>query len=629
MPRARAAVLLLLLSFLMTPALAITLYVDAARSDDSGDGLSWATAHKYLPTALAAAQSGDQIWVAQGIYKPTTSTTDRGATMALKEGVAIYGGFTSGQMNLTDRNIDPETNNTILSGDIDNDGTLENNSYFIFVNNGALSSSALLDGFTLTGINTPTSFTRGGTIWLQSPSADTPCSPYIAHCLFRDNYAGNNGAASFVDANSSPQFVNCTFRNNSTGVFGSYGYGAAIYVSGGYGTTTKPKFINCAFQSNRAGWRGGAISIDQGGGGGEATVTLINCSFQGNRSGFPGNAIYKAGSGPIAILTNCVFWDNGGSIALHKGGTTANAIANYCLIEADEADYTGSNNMTATVNPFVSLTSTMLRVCSPAIDAGSDAAYEGPATDLANNPRTVRTIDMGAYEFQSALPVIVATLSGNPLLTPSESDGLRVSISDGTAPYTIVYSDGSSNYTVSNYQSGDNIPVAPAQPTTYTLVSVTDANGCVGTASGSVTVQDARCGNKNQNVTICYYGVTQCVSEKIAERYLKLGATLGGCGTGNARIGAEETNVPLQLSLQAYPNPVQDVVTLEVLAPTAGMGTFEVLDLTGRTRQSRSENLVEGLNEVGFRLGTLPTGMYLIRVTDAMNRQGVVKVKKE
>ncbi|GHB58249.1 hypothetical protein GCM10007390_09670 [Persicitalea jodogahamensis] len=142
--------------------------------------------------------------------------------------------------------------------------------------------------------------------------------------------------------------------------------------------------------------------------------------------------------------------------------------------------------------------------------------------------------------------------------------------------------------------------------------------------------QDVRCGNKNQNMLICYYGVTQCVSEKIAQRYLKLGATLGGCGTGRARIGvAESDKLPLQLALKAFPNPVQDAMTLEVLAPSAGPATFEVLDLTGRTRQSRSENLVEGLNEVGFRLGTLPTGMYLIRAVDALNRQGVVKVSKE
>ncbi len=170
--------------------------------------------------------------------------------------------------------------------------------------------------------------------------------------------------------------------------------------------------------------------------------------------------------------------------------------------------------------------------------------------------------------------------------------------------------------------------VCPQQTTAYT-VTVSDGNGCKASDQLTVNVQDVRCGNKNQNVTICYYGVTQCVSEKIAQRYLKLGATLGGCGTGNARIGAEETSAPLQLALKAYPNPVQDAVTVEVLAPNASTASFEVVDLTGRTRQSRTEVLVEGLNEVGLRLGSLPAGLYLIRATDARNRQGVVKVSKE
>ncbi|WP_373512788.1 beta strand repeat-containing protein, partial [Persicitalea sp.] len=131
------------------------------------------------------------------------------------------------------------------------------------------------------------------------------------------------------------------------------------------------------------------------------------------------------------------------------------------------------------------------------------------------------------------------------------------------------------------------VNVCPEETTTYT-VTVTDGNTCQAQAQVIVNVQDVRCGNKNQNVTICYYGVTQCVSEKIAKRYLKLGATIGGCGTGNARLGVvESSEEPLQLSLKAYPNPVQDLVTVEVLALTAGRGTFEVIDLTGRVRQSR------------------------------------------
>lgn len=91
----------------------------------------------------------------------------------------------------------------------------------------------------------------------------------------------------------------------------------------------------------------------------------------------------------------------------------------------------------------------------------------------------------------------------------------------------------------------------------------------------------------------------------------------------------ETAEQPLQLSLKAYPNPVQDAVTVEVLAPSAGRGTFEVLDLTGRAVQSRTEELVEGQNEVEFRMSSLPTGVYLIKAVDALGKQGVVRVSKQ
>lgn len=68
---------------------------------------------------------------------------------------------------------------------------------------------------------------------------------------------------------------------------------------------------------------------------------------------------------------------------------------------------------------------------------------------------------------------------------------------------------------------------------------------------------------------------------------------------------------------------------MEVLSRMAGEATFEVLDVTGCARQSRQQELVEGLNEVKFCLGTLPTGIYLIRAVEALGQQAVVRVSKQ
>ena len=73
-----------------SPARAIDRFVD----DDApgGNGLNWETAFNDLQDALAVANVGDVIHVAQGTYKPTAGI-DRNATFVLPNGVTIRGGF--------------------------------------------------------------------------------------------------------------------------------------------------------------------------------------------------------------------------------------------------------------------------------------------------------------------------------------------------------------------------------------------------------------------------------------------------------------------------------------------------------------------------------------------------------
>ncbi|MBS1950893.1 MAG: internalin, putative [Cytophagales bacterium] len=82
-----------------------------------------------------------------------------------------------------------------------------------------------------------------------------------------------------------------------------------------------------------------------------------------------------------------------------------------------------------------------------------------------------------------------AVLSGTTTICKGNSTNLTVAITGGVSTYSVVYNDGSGNITVNGYVSGSNIPVSPSVNTTYTLVSVTDANGCTSAAvSGTATV---------------------------------------------------------------------------------------------------------------------------------------------
>ena len=71
------------------------IYVKAIASG-ANNGSSWDDAFTDLQAALAAAEWGDEIWVAAVTYKPTIDT-DRTKSFVMTAGVAIYGGFAGGE----------------------------------------------------------------------------------------------------------------------------------------------------------------------------------------------------------------------------------------------------------------------------------------------------------------------------------------------------------------------------------------------------------------------------------------------------------------------------------------------------------------------------------------------------
>ena len=82
-----------------------------------------------------------------------------------------------------------------------------------------------------------------------------------------------------------------------------------------------------------------------------------------------------------------------------------------------------------------------------------------------------------------------AIISGSATTCAGSNAILQVAISGGVSPYTVVYSNGTSNFTTNNYTSGSSIAVTPLITTTYTLVSVTSAEGCLSPAnSGSAII---------------------------------------------------------------------------------------------------------------------------------------------
>lgn len=103
--------------------------------------------------------------------------------------------------------------------------------------------------------------------------------------------------------------------------------------------------------------------------------------------------------------------------------------------------------------------------------------------------------------------VVTSVMSGTAPICAGESASLQVAITGGRSPYQLVYTNGVTPVTINNYTSGANIPVSPAGTTTYSVVSVTDADGIVSTGNtGSATI------TVNPLPTVTATNITTCAT---------------------------------------------------------------------------------------------------------------------
>ena len=189
-------------------------YVDADATG-AGDGSSWEDAYPSLAAALAAAPDGAEIWVAEGVYKPTTGS-DRKARFALPARAKVYGGFAGGETMLSER--DWIENRTVLSGEIGSASSRTDNSPMLVLG----AKGASLDGFVLTAAYSKTSeyaSTFGATDAeygvIAMPGSGTSITEYrtfrVEHCLIEDNDYGNALVTGWL------LLANCVARNNRAG----------------------------------------------------------------------------------------------------------------------------------------------------------------------------------------------------------------------------------------------------------------------------------------------------------------------------------------------------------------------------------------------------------------------------
>ena len=195
----------------------LTIFVDDD-ANGANDGSSWVDAFNDLQDALAMAKYGDEIWVADGIYKPDCSSVDpngsgdRQTMFQLINGVAIYGGYAGfGAPDPNERNA--ALYETILSGDLNGDDGPDfanngDNSYHVVTGSGT-DAMAILDGFTVTGGNADGSgaFDTGAGLYIATGN------PTIQNCLLTDNSCSNRAGGIYSDL-SNPTINNLAIQSN-------------------------------------------------------------------------------------------------------------------------------------------------------------------------------------------------------------------------------------------------------------------------------------------------------------------------------------------------------------------------------------------------------------------------------
>ncbi len=330
------------------------LHVKNAGLSSNHSGLTWSDAMGDLNFAMQMAKCHNiaEIWLSKGTYYPD----DGSSGFYYQGGLKLYGGFNGNESSKENRDV--MANKTILR------------------NNG---SGSIMTVF------------------------EVPGSSVIDGIHFIGGSASKGGAVHHSNSSNSSliTFKRCVFQNNSAS-----SWGGAIYNEGlTSGKNTITKIENCIFYANTANW-GGAININ---GVGEhsfyvasSKIILSHSTFLDNTRGSEGADIRSYNA--TLDANNNILWSHG-SMSVASG----NVEIEHSIVRGG---FPGGTNI-LNQNPFLSDPESgdfSLRINSPAIDSGNgNVAYDimGVSRPQGNGP------DIGAYEYQGALPVEFLDFSAN------------------------------------------------------------------------------------------------------------------------------------------------------------------------------------------------------------------------
>jgi len=532
----------------------------------TGNGTSWGNAFTNLVEALDSANQNDQIWVAEGVYFPGTLRT---SSFQMKDDVALFGGFDGTEVSIEER--DWEINQTILSGDIGIQGQASDNCYHVIKNTSpTLDSTAVLDGFTITGGN--------------------------AH-----GSNPNDRGAGMLNISASPSVRNCIFERNSASERGG----------GVYNLTSSAKFSDCIVRANDA-FEGGGMTNNN------SSPMLLRVKFLGNYGAYGGGLCNEPWSSPI--IEDCLFelntvYDSGGAMSMHED---CHATIRRCVFRANIARYgTGG----AVWHWFAGLTAHPLYVeCLFELNYNNALAIFNSALRVENSV-FVDNFDLdgdgGAVlvEENSAPILVNCTFSGNWAdhgraiacseysLSPNTVIAVNCILWDGGNEISNNYNDTivvAYSDVYGGYPGTANINADPLFIDEYNHdFHLADSSPCINTGTAQFIWN---------NIQIVSLDSTS---------YIGSAPDMGAFEwTGGSTFVEENIVHSAEFSLaQNYPNPFNPNTRIKYSVPNSSKVIIKIFDMLGNEIETLvNEEKPVGTYEITWHAEQLPSGIYFYRL---------------
>ena len=233
--------------------------------------------------------------------------------------MGIYGGFAGGEVKRDQRNPDPLSNGSVLSGDLlgdddQTDDTTEENSCHVVTATGT-GPGAVLDGFIVTGGNADDagSCSRGGGIYIED------ADPRLQNLFVWENSAKQGGGV--YEVSSATTIEGCTVvANRATGADRFPGGGGMLSAG------SSPTIIDSMFADNTAEQNGGGLWW--GGTYGDQNLSIRGSDFVRNQAGVQGGgAALEGNTGSFAKIEKSRFISNlGGGLLFGRFPFTAGGL---------------------------------------------------------------------------------------------------------------------------------------------------------------------------------------------------------------------------------------------------------------------------------------------------------------